>query len=67
MELRDLKAFVTLGEVLHFGQAAARQHIAGFYCLAQTHIVACYAVVLGAHRRPGAGATACSMCVWVPM
>ena len=27
MELRDLKAFVTLGEVLHFGQAAARQHI----------------------------------------
>ena len=23
MELRDLKAFVTLGEVLHFGQAAA--------------------------------------------
>lgn len=27
MELRDLKAFVTLGEVLHFGQVAARQHI----------------------------------------
>ena len=27
MELRDLKAFVTLGEVLHFGQAAARQHV----------------------------------------
>lgn len=27
MELRDLKAFVTLGEVLHFGQAAVRQHI----------------------------------------
>ena len=27
MELRDLKSFVTLGEVLHFGQAAARQHI----------------------------------------
>lgn len=27
MELRDLKAFVTLGELLHFGQAAARQHI----------------------------------------
>ncbi|CAJ1822306.1 HTH-type transcriptional regulator CatM [Aeromonas hydrophila] len=27
MELRDLKAFVTLGEVLHFGQAAVRQHV----------------------------------------
>lgn len=27
MELRDLKAFVTLGEVLHFGQAALRQHV----------------------------------------
>jgi len=27
MELRDLKAFVTLGEVMHFGQAAARQHV----------------------------------------
>lgn len=27
MELRDLKAFVTTGEVLHFGQAAVRQHI----------------------------------------
>ncbi|MGL4205672.1 MAG: LysR family transcriptional regulator, partial [Aeromonadaceae bacterium] len=27
MELRDLKAFVTLGEVLHFSQAALRQHV----------------------------------------
>ena len=27
MELRDLKSFVTLGEVLHFGQAAVRQHV----------------------------------------
>ncbi|MGL5030460.1 MAG: LysR family transcriptional regulator [Aeromonas sp.] len=27
MELRDLKAFVTLGEVLHFSQAAVRQHV----------------------------------------
>lgn len=27
MELRDLRAFVTLGEVLHFGQAALRQHV----------------------------------------
>jgi len=27
VELRDLKAFVTLGEVLHFGQAAVRQHV----------------------------------------
>lgn len=27
MELRDLKAFVLLGELLHFGQAAQRQHV----------------------------------------
>ncbi|QFI54456.1 LysR family transcriptional regulator [Aeromonas simiae] len=27
MELRDLNAFTTLAEVLHFGQAAARQHV----------------------------------------
>ncbi|WP_028534324.1 LysR family transcriptional regulator [Paludibacterium yongneupense] len=27
MELRDLRAFVTLGEVLHFSQAALRQHV----------------------------------------
>ncbi|WP_159875469.1 LysR family transcriptional regulator [Aquitalea denitrificans] len=27
MELRDLKAFVVLGELLHFGQAASRLHI----------------------------------------
>lgn len=27
MELRDLKAFVALGEVLHFSQAALRQHV----------------------------------------
>ncbi|MGL4268858.1 MAG: LysR family transcriptional regulator, partial [Plesiomonas sp.] len=27
MELRDLRAFVTLSDVLHFGQAAERLHI----------------------------------------
>lgn len=27
MELRDLKSFVVLGEVLHFGHAAVRQHV----------------------------------------
>ena len=27
MELRDLAAFATLGELLHFGQAAERMHV----------------------------------------
>ncbi|WP_409422615.1 LysR family transcriptional regulator [Pseudaeromonas sp. ZJS20] len=27
MELRDLKAYLTLAQVLHFGEAAARQHV----------------------------------------
>ena len=27
MELRDLRAFATLGELLHFGQAAERMHV----------------------------------------